>query len=72
VKKYYTYIRIYGAIGVPHLLPEYVSDKLFSREIAYQTIEKGATAYLSEKNKKILANFPNPDWVILSIEQEAR
>jgi hypothetical protein len=72
MKKYYTYIWIYGATGAPHLLPKYVPDKLLAREIAYQTIEKGATAYLSEKNKKILANFPHPDWVILSGEQEAR
>jgi hypothetical protein len=58
VKKYYTYIQIYGATGAPHLLPKYVPDKLLAREIAYQTIEKGATAYLSEKNKKYWPIFP--------------
>jgi hypothetical protein len=52
VKKYYTYIQIYGTIGAPHLLPKYVPDKLLARDIVYHTIEKGATTYLSEKNKK--------------------
>jgi hypothetical protein len=58
MKKYYTYVRIFGATGPPHLLPKYVPDKLLAREVAYQTIEKGVTAYLSEKNKKYWPNFP--------------
>jgi hypothetical protein len=58
IKKYYTYVRIYGAIGPPHLLSKYVPDKLLVREISYQTIEKGVTSYLSEKNKKYWPIFP--------------
>jgi hypothetical protein len=49
MKKYYTYVRIFGAIGPPHFLPKYVPDKFLAREIAYQTVEKGAIAYLSEE-----------------------
>jgi hypothetical protein len=47
---------------VPHTtgnnIPKYVPDKLLAREIVYQTVEKGATAYLSEKNKKYWPIFP--------------
>jgi hypothetical protein len=44
--------------GAPHLLPKYVPDKLLAREVAYQTVEKGATTYLSEKNKIYWPIFP--------------
>jgi hypothetical protein len=57
MKKYYTYVRVFGASGPPHLKPKYIPDKLLAREITYQTVEKGATAYLLEKNKKILAHL---------------
>jgi hypothetical protein len=58
MKKYYTYIWIYRGTRAPHLLPKYVPDKLLSREVAYQTVEKGATTYLSEKNKRYWPIFP--------------
>jgi hypothetical protein len=58
MKKYYTYVRIYGATRPPHLFPKYVPDNLLSREIAYQTVDKGVTAYLSEKNKRYWPIFP--------------
>jgi hypothetical protein len=58
VKKYYTYIRVYGSTGMPHLLTKYVPKKLLAREIACQTMEKGITVYLSDKNKKYWPNFP--------------
>jgi hypothetical protein len=35
-----------------------VPDKLLAREITYQTVEKGATSYLSEKNKRYWPIFP--------------
>jgi hypothetical protein len=58
MKKYYTYIIISRSIGLPHLLPKYVLDKLLAKEIDYQTVEKGAIAYLSEKNKMYWPIFP--------------
>jgi hypothetical protein len=58
MKKYYTFVRIFGATRPPHLLPKYVPNKLLAREITYQTVEKGATTYLSEKNKKYWPIFP--------------
>jgi hypothetical protein len=58
MKKYYTFIRIFGATGPPHLLPKYVPDKLLAREIAYQTVEKGATSYLSREKKRYWPIFP--------------
>jgi len=33
----FTYIRVFGSISSPHILPYYVPDKLMAREIAYQT-----------------------------------
>jgi hypothetical protein len=58
VKKYYTYIKVYGSTELPHLLPKYVPDKLLAKEIAYQMVEKGITTYISEKNKKYSLIFP--------------
>jgi hypothetical protein len=57
MKKYYTYVSIYGATRPPHLLPKYVPDKLLAREVAYQPINKGFIAYLLEKNKMYWPNF---------------
>jgi hypothetical protein len=45
-------------MGPVHLLPKYVPTKLMERNITYQTIEKGAIAYLSEKNKRYWPPFP--------------
>jgi len=50
MKKYYTFFRMFRAIGTSHFLPKYVSDKLLVREITYQAVEKGSAAYLSENN----------------------
>jgi hypothetical protein len=58
VKTYYTYIKVYGSTGPPHLLPKYFPDKLLSWEFTYQTMEKGITTYLSKKNKKYWPIFP--------------
>jgi len=35
MRKCYTYVRIFGATGPPHMLPKYVPNKLLVREIAY-------------------------------------
>jgi len=56
-------------MGASHMLPKYVLDKLLARDIAYQTVEKGATSYLLKNNKKILANLPYTYLVILSGEK---
>ena len=36
-----TYIKVYGATKSPHLLPQFVPDKLVLQEVAYQTIIHG-------------------------------
>jgi len=51
MKKYYTYVWIYRGTGVPHFLPKCFLDNLLSKDPSYQMVEKGATTYLSEKNK---------------------
>jgi hypothetical protein len=43
--KYYSYIRVYGTIGSPHLLPYFVPDHLLMREISYQTMGTGSLHY---------------------------
>jgi hypothetical protein len=58
MKKYYTFVRIFGAVGPPHLLPKYVPDKLLAREIIYQTMDKGSTSYMSENRKNYWPIFP--------------
>ena len=37
----FTYIRIFGSIFEPHVLPLYVPDKLLAQEISYQLTERG-------------------------------
>jgi hypothetical protein len=34
--KYYTYVRVYGTTGAPHIFPYFVPDHLLMREISYQ------------------------------------
>jgi len=36
-----TYIRVYGAMKSPHLLPRFVRDKLVLQEVVYQTVING-------------------------------
>jgi hypothetical protein len=43
-----TYIRIYGAMKPPHLLPWFIPEKLVLQEVAYQTIIRGML-YRSKK-----------------------
>jgi hypothetical protein len=58
LEKNYTYIRVYGCNTPPHLLPRYVSDKLLTREVTYQTMEVGIVAALQTANKRSWPNFP--------------
>jgi hypothetical protein len=41
-----TYIRIYGAMKAPHLLPQFVPDKLVLQEVAYQMVINGVRGIL--------------------------
>jgi hypothetical protein len=42
-----TYIKVYGAMKPPHMLPGFMSDKIVLQEIAYHTIihEVGGMLY---------------------------
>jgi hypothetical protein len=49
--KYYSYIRVYGSTGAPHILPLFVPDHLLMREISYQTTRKRVTSLLMRSSK---------------------
>jgi hypothetical protein len=53
-----TYIRIYGAMKPPHLLPRFVPDKLVLQEVAYQTIIHGVRGMLYRSKKAIWPPLP--------------
>jgi len=53
----FTYIRVYGSLEHPHVLPLFILDKLMSRETTYQTIGNGISKVLKESNKKDVAFF---------------
>jgi len=55
----FTYIRVYGSIASPHVLPYYVPYKFMAREITYQTTsEGGLTKGLKEVEKATWPTFP--------------
>jgi hypothetical protein len=47
-----TYIRVFGAIGAPHLLPMHVPNRLVVGKICYHTILQGYNATLVKDNKQ--------------------
>ena len=47
----FTYVRFYGSLAPPHVLPLYVLDKLLAREIAYQTVGDGLKKTLKKAKK---------------------
>ena len=47
------YIKVFGSIKAPHLLPHFVLDTLLLQEMAYQTYVNGVAASL-HRNKKVL------------------
>jgi hypothetical protein len=53
-----TYIRVYGAMKPPHLLPWFVPDKLVLQEVAYHTIIHGVGGMLYQLKKAIWNLFP--------------
>lgn len=57
-KYVFTYIRIYGSLEFPHVLPLYVPNKLLARDISYETIGDGLTKNLKEAKKSLWPSFP--------------
>lgn len=58
IEEWFTYIRVSGSIVDPHVIPLYVSNKLLSREISYQTMGKGLTKVLKDGKKSLWPTFP--------------
>jgi hypothetical protein len=54
----FSYIRIYGCEGAPHILATYVQHRLALRSISYQTVSVGIVAFLSRSQKKQWPSFP--------------
>lgn len=44
-----TYIRLIGLIGVPHLLPKYVPNRILVKEFTFQIFEVGLTVGLLKR-----------------------
>jgi hypothetical protein len=53
-----TYIRVYGVMKSPYLLPRFVPDKLVLQEVAYQTIIHGVGGMLYRFKKAICSPLP--------------
>ena len=47
----FTYIRVYGSLARPHVLPLYVLDKLLAQELAYQIKTTGTSKTLRNSKK---------------------
>lgn len=54
----FTYIRVYGSLVNPHVLPLLIPNKLLSREITYQTVGNGISKFLNESSKNMWPSFP--------------
>ena len=55
----FTYIRVFGSIASPHVLPLYVPNKIMAGEIAYQTYcVGGMSTELKDNKKAIWPQFP--------------
>jgi hypothetical protein len=59
MKKYYTYIWIYRATGVPHFFPSMFLISYYPGRLHTRLWKRGATTYLSEKNKRYWPIFPS-------------
>jgi len=56
----FTYIRVFGSIASPHVLPYYVPNKLMAREISYQIASDGwLRKGLKKEKKAIWPTFPH-------------
>jgi hypothetical protein len=56
--KYYSYIRVYGSTGAPHIFPCFVPYHLLMREIDYKTMRPRVTSLLISSSKKLWPMFP--------------
>lgn len=54
----FAYIRVYGSLENPHVLPLFIPDKILSREIAYQIVGNGISKVLKESNKMMWPSIP--------------
>jgi len=54
----FTYVRIFGSLTKPHVLPLYVLDKLLAPELAYQTTVEGTSMNLKDSKKHMWPIFP--------------
>ena len=52
-----TYIRLFGSNTAPHVLPLYIFDKLFSREIAYRITEEAMSRNLKDSKTRVWPPF---------------
>lgn len=53
----FTYVRVFGSLVAPHVLPIYVPDKLLARKVSYQTVGHGITKVLKDSKKAIWPQF---------------
>lgn len=64
----FTYVRVFGSLAFPHVLPLYVPDKLMAQEIAYQICGEGSlTKDLKEKKEGYLATISCGLWGLFTI-----
>lgn len=54
----FTYIRLFGSLTKPHVLPLYVPDKLLAWELAYQITVEGTSKTLRNSKKQAWPTFP--------------
>ena len=54
----FIYIRVFGSLATPHVLPLYVPDKLLARELAYQIRTAGTSKTLRNSKKQAWPTFP--------------
>jgi len=54
----FTYIRLFGILTKPHVLPLYVPYKLLARELAYEIKVEGTSKTLRNSKKQVWPIFP--------------
>jgi len=54
----FTYVRLFGSLIKPHVLPLYVLDKLLDQELAYQITVEGTSKTLKDSKKHMWPKFP--------------
>ena len=54
----FTYIKLFGSLTKPHVLPLYVPNKFLTRELAYQITVEETSRTLKDSKKHIWPKFP--------------